>query len=141
MIRRWGIALGLGMGLAVMLLVCLQGPGTVALADPGLAYVAPGGNCGGASPCYATIQAAVDAALPGDEVRVAAGTYTGQQTRYMIQWSKHHTFTQVVFVTKTLTLKGGYAPGSWVSPDPVANPTIIDAERQGRGRGGVRQSV
>ncbi len=33
------------------------------------------GTCGGQSPCYAAIQAAVDAAEPGDIVRVQAGTY------------------------------------------------------------------
>ncbi len=32
-------------------------------------------TCGGASPCYATIQAAVDDAQPGDTVRVHAGRY------------------------------------------------------------------
>ncbi len=44
-------------------------------------YVAPGGVCGAAIPCYATVQAAVDAAATGDEIRVAAGLYTGVSTR------------------------------------------------------------
>ena len=45
-------------------------------------YVAPVGSCGGKTPCYATVQAAVDAADdPGDVVKVAAGTYTGVQGR------------------------------------------------------------
>jgi hypothetical protein len=43
----------------------------------GTYYVAPGGDCGGMTPCYASVQAAVDAADdPDDVVKVAAGTYT-----------------------------------------------------------------
>jgi hypothetical protein len=35
-------------------------------------------TCQGQSPCYATIQAAVDAAQPGDTIRIQAGTYQEQ---------------------------------------------------------------
>ena len=49
----------------------------------GTYYVAPGGDCGtGISPCYASVQAAVDATDdPGDVIKVAAGTYTGVSAR------------------------------------------------------------
>ena len=36
--------------------------------------------CGGQSPCFRTIQAAVNAALPRDVVRIQAGRYTEQLT-------------------------------------------------------------
>lgn len=39
-------------------------------------YVNPDGLCGGNVPCYATIQAAVTAASPGDVILVAPGVYT-----------------------------------------------------------------
>jgi len=138
------IALALGLGLALGLLWILGSQNGVALADPGILYVAPGGNCGGATPCFATIQAAVDAVSAGDEIRVAAGTYTGPQTVTITQWDYPYTYTQVVIITKSLTLRGGYSTGNWTTSNPVANPTIIDAQRQGRGIsivGDVRQTV
>lgn len=84
-------------------------------------FVAPAGFCGGPLPCYATLQAAVDAAQPGDEIRVAKG-------EYLLMGSS----TQLARVTKDLTILGGYSTGNWVTPDPAANPTILNAVGQGR---------
>ncbi len=70
------------------------------------------------------VQQAVDAAGPGATVKVA-GTCAGVEVREGI--------TQSVFINTNLTLVGGYANGSWESSDPVANPTVIDAQQQGRG--------
>lgn len=95
-------------------------------------YVAPGGSCGSASPCYSDIQSAVDASVDGGEVRVAAGTYTGAQTK--VSATSSYTYTQVVMVDgKNLTLKGGYTTSDWNIADPLSNPTIIDAQDYGRG--------
>ncbi len=86
-------------------------------------------NCAGQSPCYATIQAAVDAALNGDEIRISAGTYSGSQIR---TGADTYNYKQVVFIDRTLALRGGYHPATWAGPDPVANPTLIDAGDDGR---------
>lgn len=38
-------------------------------------YVEPSGSCGSYTPCYSTIQAAIDAADSGTTVKIAQGTY------------------------------------------------------------------
>ncbi len=123
-----------GLTAALLLLWFLRlGAVSVAQAAPVVRYVAPGGNCGsGISPCYSTIQAAVDAASDGDEIRVAAGTYTGTQSR--VAATTGYTYTQVVLVDgKSLTLKGGYTTSNWNTADPLLHPTVIDAQHYGRG--------
>ncbi|HNT74062.1 MAG TPA: right-handed parallel beta-helix repeat-containing protein [Anaerolineae bacterium] len=93
--------------------------------DDPIYYVALNGDCGGAMPCYPSVQAAVDAVdAPGDIVKVAAGMYTGVHVRAGV--------VQVVYVDKTLTLQGGYTLTNWTTPDPVQHPTILNAQDRGR---------
>ena len=103
-----------------------------ALADPGVLYVAPGGSCGGATPCFGDLQAAVDAAASNDEIRVATGLYTHTTTRPQHDATSAGLVTQTVYISKTVTLRGGYSSdfSAW---DPVAYPTTLDAEGRGRG--------
>jgi len=122
--RRVALSLAAGGLLLVGLLLGLSGMSPAVHADPGILYVAPGGNCGGATPCFATIQEAVDAASPGDEIRVATGTYTDIHYRAGI--------TQVVYISKTVSIQGGYTTANWDTPDPDAHPTTLDAHGLGR---------
>lgn len=98
-------------------------------------YVATTGSDGGnnclnsASPC-ATLQHAVDQAIAGDEIRVAAGTYSGAQT---LTHTDTYTYTQVVMINKGLTLRGGYTQADWLNSKPSANNTVIDPGGYGRG--------
>ncbi len=99
-------------------------------AQPGRAagtihYVAPDGDCAGKTPCYSTLQAAVDAAGAGDEIRLAGGLYQGVSERNGTQ--------QIALIDKALTVRGGYNSGDWDNPDPAAHPTVLDPQQAGRG--------
>ena len=83
----------------------------------------PTANCGANSPCYARLQDAVDAAGDGDEIRVAAGRYSGVASR--------NGTTQLVYLAKSIFIRGGYHPQLWTQ-DHILNPTILDAAGQGR---------
>ncbi len=74
---------------------------------------------------YPGLQAAIDAAQPGDLIKVAAGVYTDVHT---IGGS-----SQIGYLTKTLTIQGGYGPNFSEPPNPQTNWSVLDA--QGRGRG------
>lgn len=98
-------------------------------------YVANGGsdsanNClDSASPC-ASLQHAVDQAFTGDEIRVAAGIYSGAQ---MITHTDGFTYTQVALIDKGLTLRGGYSATDWTNSKPGTNLTTINPAGYGRG--------
>ena len=82
---------------------------------------------------YCRIQTAVNAADDGDEIRVAAGYYSDSETVSFLLYGDPYTHTQVVLITKTLTLRGGYSPDTWDTSSPQSNVTTIDANRNGRG--------
>jgi uncharacterized repeat protein (TIGR01451 family) len=85
---------------------------------------------------YAGIQEAVDAAADGDVIKVAAGVYTGVHARPAPADYPHPPLdgliTQVAYVTKTITIRGGYTVTDWITPHLASNPTILDAMNQGR---------
>ena len=95
-----------------------------ARANPGTRYVATtgadtaGNTCTSASyPCQ-TIQYAIGMAGPGDEIRVATGTYTATGT--------------VATIADDVTIVGAYGPPpSFEGPDPDLYQTILDAQWAG----------
>ncbi|MFQ5613915.1 MAG: hypothetical protein ACE5H9_17475, partial [Anaerolineae bacterium] len=121
---RLGMAVLIPLVLLAVAIVLLGGLPRIARAA-GPLFVAPGAACGGPTPCFGDIQAAVNAAAAGDEILVAAGTYTSLDT------TGGH--TETVFLNKSVTLRGGYTTTNWTASDPQANPTVIDPQGQGRG--------
>lgn len=88
------------------------------------------------TPC-ASVQHAVDVAQPFDVIKVAAGTYSGVASRPApAGYPGPSVVTQVVYLSKTVTIQGGYPPTlmgtAWITSDPQVNPTILDGGRQGR---------
>jgi hypothetical protein len=108
----------------VLILLAAAFISTPAISAGSVRYVAPGGACGSATPCYSSVQAAVNAAVAGDEIRIAAGTYTG------VNSSGGH--AQHVNIAKSLTIKGGYTTSNWTTPNPGTNTTTWHALSQGR---------
>ncbi|GAB4580006.1 MAG: hypothetical protein Fur0022_27450 [Anaerolineales bacterium] len=77
-----------------------------------------------ASADESALQNAVNNANPGDLLKVA-GTCAGTH----LQGGE----TQTLYLNKSLTIQGGYTVTNWLAaPDPVAYPTILDAEETGR---------
>lgn len=124
------LALSVGMGTAV-LLACLfllaneskAGGGVLCVVPPG----EPTGPFAACAAVFTQIQDAVDTAVGGEEIWVAAGVYTDIHTVPPYNWTE-----QIVLVTKTLTIRGGYVAPFTQPPDFAANPTVLDAQGQAR---------
>lgn len=129
------------LSLALSVILCLVALGALLIqaenstyAQDEAVYVAPSGSdIGGCrnpnAPCR-TVQYAVDQAYYFDAVKVATGVYTGVHS---VDSSSGGVVTQVVFISySSLVIQGGYTTDDWNNPDPDINPTILDAEGQGR---------
>ncbi|MDY0020413.1 MAG: Ig-like domain-containing protein, partial [Anaerolineae bacterium] len=73
---------------------------------------------------YTSVQAAVNAASAGAMIKVATGVYSNLTVV--------GSMTQVVYLAKSVVLRGGYTPEFVEPPDPVAHPTVLDAQGLGR---------
>jgi hypothetical protein len=120
------------LGLALLSLGLLLGQAASVQALPGVLYVAPGGSCSGTPNCYATVQAAVDAAVSGDEIRVAAGSFTDIHNCPRNDITTTGTVKAVVCVSKTVTIRGGYNT-SFDVWNPAVYVTTLNAQNHGRG--------
>jgi parallel beta-helix repeat protein len=119
----------------VVALLWLLGGGTPSAHADSPHRVAP--DCTGIPvPCHTTIQEAVDAASPGDVIKVATGVYSDVHGRpaplgYPSPPASG-IITQVVYISKTVTIQGGYTTTNWTTSYPITQPTTLDAEGRGR---------
>jgi hypothetical protein len=124
------LVLGLGSAMALPWLLNQSGKG------PPVVRAASYTVCPAGPPAcdYSSIQAALDAASDGDVVKVAAGTYTDVSVRPRRDVTTTGVVTQVVYINKAVTVRGGYTTTNGFAdpPDPHANPTTLDAQGQGR---------
>jgi hypothetical protein len=73
---------------------------------------------------YGYVQAAVDSSTQPTDVVKVAGYCAGVQARSGV--------TQTVYVSKTVTIRGGYTTTNWTASDPATNATTLDALGRGR---------
>jgi uncharacterized repeat protein (TIGR01451 family) len=106
------------------------------LAAPGDTYcvATTGGSYPGCTLVFINIQTAVDAANGLETIKVAQGTYAGVNARPAPAgyFGPGGNITQALYITKTVFIQGGYTTTNWTTPDPVAHPTTLDAQGQGR---------
>jgi hypothetical protein len=106
------------LGVILTILLLWLTAATPAAADPAIRYVRSTGSHDGGNDCKtatdpcATIQHAIDVADPGDEIRVAGGTFSRTGT--------------VAMITKELTIIGAFDP-AFNGPDPDLYQTVLDA--------------
>ncbi len=88
----------------------------------------------GCTRVFTNVQAAVDAASGLETIKVSQGTYTDVSSRPIPDGylGPGGNITQVVYLTKTVFIQGGYTTANWTTPDPAAHPTTLDAQSKGR---------
>lgn len=117
------------MGLISIAIIWLVPNHQLAHAAAGDVYcVVPGGSMlGPFDPCdqvFSAVQQAVDAAGGGEEIWVAGGIY--------FDISQRMGQVQAVYISQTLTIRGGYTVSFTAESDPIANPTTLAPLGQGR---------
>ncbi len=76
------------------------------------------------------VQSAINSAIVGSTVKVA-GTCAGAASFDVLQDFSAEAST--IYINRSVTIQGGYVAGQWTAaPDPVAHPTILDAQNHGR---------
>ena len=135
--RHLGLALFLGTLATIGLLALMGGGGTgLAAAEPETNVVHTVCKTWPADCDHATVQDALDAAGEGDLIKIATGVYSNVVDRPVPPSypapAGLNAVHQVAYITKSITLEGGYTTAFTDPPDPEVNPTTLDACGVGR---------
>ena len=128
------LAFAVAFSATIGILLLVSWPAGSAWANAGMRYVSPDGDDAGdcadpGNPCR-TVQRAVDVAADEDQILLATGSYTGVQNVPSLNTATF-TATQLVVITKSVTIRGGYTTTGWTR-DLTAYPTTLNAEGAGR---------
>ena len=124
--KRLVIALAPGLGLILTLLLALSIVEGLALS------VAEGQDSGSPARAAPAADLTVCPAGPLMDVGVGAGGHFDDVAGTYTDIHQRAGITQVVYISKTVTIRGGYTTTNWATSDPVANPTTLDARGLGR---------
>jgi uncharacterized repeat protein (TIGR01451 family) len=109
-------------------LLLLVGGAAMLLSAPTTAQAAPLSGCAirveSDLTIYADLQSALNAATDNDLLKVA-GTCVGTTAVNGVD--------QAGYITRSVTIQGGYTTINWLVSDPAAYPSVIDAAWNGRG--------
>jgi uncharacterized repeat protein (TIGR01451 family) len=79
------------------------------------------------------VQEALDAAKDGYEIRIATGFYTDVYPHAPPSgYNGPDVITQVLYIDVDVTVRGGYTITDWTTSHPITQPSILDAQQQGR---------
>ncbi len=131
MTTRWRnllLSLGLGLGLTLV-------PALLALPARAAGPICTVCSKGTPTCTYATIQEAVDD-FDCRQIKVAQGVYTGVRGRRAPAgyWDAPASglITQVVYISRTVAVQGGYTATNWTASYPLTQVTTLDAGGLGR---------
>ncbi len=94
--------------------------------------VTPTGNCYATPDNGTTVYRSSAAQAVRLAVADAAANGTVKVAGYCAGVQSRNSLTQTVYISKSLTLQGGYISSNWSISNPVANPTTLDAQNSGR---------
>ncbi len=98
----------------------------------GIATIIPSGDCYATPDDGSTVYQSSNAQAVRDAVAAASGGETVKVAGYCAGVQVHNSVTQTVYISQSLTMRGGYSSTDWVNSFPLTQATTLDAQLGGR---------